>query len=184
VPGTYFLSLQLWDSQQHTLEAHCGWLAQARDACVLATTQVQDATDSALANFDGRMLLLDAQVGAEMLQPGQQVPVTLHWQALQGMQKDYTVSVQLVGPAGRLHGQVDAWPVQGTRPTSQWTAGQRILDPYSVPLAEDAPAGRYRLGVVVYLLETRTRLPVVDVSGRAMGDVGWIGELNVMAGGE
>jgi hypothetical protein len=96
------------------------------------------------------------------------------------MDKDYTVSVQLVGPDGRLYGQMDAWPVQGTLPTSQWTPGQRVSDPYQVVLAPDAPPGRYRVGVVVYLLATQTRLPVVDTLGRAIGDIAWLGELEVV----
>ena len=96
------------------------------------------------------------------------------------MKEDYTVSVQLIGPDGRLWGQTDAWPVQGTLPTSQWSPGQRIADSYTVALSADAPSGRYQVGVVVYLLATQTRLTVVDESGRATGDIVWVGELEVM----
>ena len=133
----------------------------------------------ALANFDGKMLLLTAELGVptqpgsaiSVVSPGQTIPVTLGWRGLGPMDEDYTISVQFVGADGRLYGQTDAWPVQGTFPTSQWTPGQRISDPYSVGISPDAPPGRYQIGVVVYLLSTQTRLLVVDDSGRATGDI-------------
>jgi hypothetical protein len=100
------------------------------------------------------------------------------------MEEDYTVSVQLIAPDGRLYGQTDAWPVQGTLPTSQWSPGQRIADPYDVTLRADAPPGRYQVGVVVYLLATHTRLPLLDESGRASGDIAIVGELDVVGGTE
>ena len=66
-------------------------------------------------------------VDAERLEPGGQLPVTLTWQGLAEMDADYTVFVQVLDAADRLVGQVDAWPVQGTFPTSQWTLGELSL---------------------------------------------------------
>jgi hypothetical protein len=34
---------------------------------------------------------------------------------------------------------------------------------------------------VVYLLATQTRLPLLDRSGRVIGDIAWVGELEVSA---
>ena len=65
---------------------------------------------------------------------------------------------------------MDAWPVQGTLPTSQWTPGEVISDPYLVQLSGDLPPGDYRLHVGLYLLATGERLAVVDESGAARGD--------------
>jgi hypothetical protein len=173
-PGDYDLRLG-WTGQA----ARCGWLARPTGDCALAAVRVTEAAAASLANFDGQMLLLDAEVGATALRPGDSLPVTLRWQGLQPLQDDYTVSVQLVAPDGRLHGQTDAWPVQGTLPTSQWSPGQRVTDPYQVTLAPDAPPGRYRVGIVVYLLATQTRLPLVDASGQVTGDIAWVAELKV-----
>jgi hypothetical protein len=177
--GDYALWLGTVNEQQRPRPARCGWLGNGAAECKLAAVRVGPVASTALADFDGKMLLLDAQFEPARLSPGQVLAVSLNWQGLQPMDKDYTVSVQLVGPDGRLHGQTDAWPVQGTFPTSQWTPGQRVSDPYQVVLASDAPPGRYRVGVVVYLLATETRLPVVEASGRAIGDIAWSGELEV-----
>jgi hypothetical protein len=177
--GEYDLRLGIVNEQQRSLPARCGWLERSAVECNVATVHVRPAVSTALADFDGKMLLLDAQFEPARLSPGQVMAVNLNWQGLQPMDEDYTVSVQLVGPDGRLHGQTDAWPVQGTYPTSQWTPGRRVSDPYQVVLAPDAPPGRYRVGVVVYLLATQARVPVVEASGRAIGDVAWLGELEV-----
>lgn len=177
--GDFKLWLQVIGVADQTLPARCGWLARPSDGCVLATLKVAEAGSAALANLDGKLLLLQADVGLSALRPGQSAPVTLRWQGLQPMDADYTVSVQLVGPDGQLYGQVDAWPVQGTLPTSQWSPGQTISDPYIVPLSPDAPPGQYRVGVAVYLLATQTRLPVRDATGQVVGDMVWVGELTV-----
>jgi hypothetical protein len=187
-PGDYGLWLGMVDGQGRAPPAYCGWLARATESCRLATVRVTETSKLARANFDGRMLLLDADItlaaapdgSASALAPGQSIPVILYWQGLQAMDENYTVSVQLVGPDGRLRGQMDAWPVQGTLPTSQWQPGQHITDPYQVVLASDAPAGRYQVGVVVYLLETQSRLPLVDDSGQVTGDIAWLGDVEVV----
>jgi hypothetical protein len=172
------------DQEGQPFAARCGWLARPTDDCVLATLHVASAAASALANFDGKMLLLDVEAGASILRPGQSLSLMLHWQGLQSMKDDYTVSVQIIGPDGRLYGQTDAWPVQGTLPTSQWLPGQRIADPFIVALSAEAPSGLYQVGVVVYRLATQTRLPLVDESGQAMGDIAWVGELLVKTEGQ
>ncbi len=149
----------------------CGWLQPLRDRCELArTTLAGSATAQAIANFDNRMLLEAVSFEAGRLQPGQIVEVTLTWQGLARMDQDYTVFVHLLGPDGRVHGQIDAWPVQGTYPTSTWPPGERISDRYAVPLDADAPPGSYQLEIGVYLLATNTRLPVVDAGGTAIDD--------------
>jgi hypothetical protein len=184
LPGIYHLRLGWMDQQGQPLLVRCGWLARPTDACTVATVHVSESPPEALANFDGKMLLLDVDLGASTFLSGQTIPLTLYWHGLQPMNEDYTVSVQLIGPDGRLRGQTDTWPVQGTLPTSQWSPGQRIADPYAVALPADAPPGRYQVGVVVYLLETQARLPLIGESGTAKGDIAWVGELEVVGAEE
>ncbi len=149
--------------------ARCGWLATPAQGCPLADVRVI-AGGEGLATFGDRVLLLEAQVGRDEARPGDVVPVTLRWRGLRSMDVDYTVFVHLVGPDGRLHGQVDSWPVQGSFPTSQWAPGEAVLDRYEVRLEPDAPAGAYRVEVGLYELETMERLPVLNAAGEAIGD--------------
>jgi hypothetical protein len=159
----------------------CGWLAPPRESCILATTQIAGAdVADAVASFDNQMLLTEVRFEAGRLQPGQLVDVTLVWQGLRAMQEDYTVFVHLLGPDGRVHGQVDQWPVQGTYPTSTWPVGASIEDRYLVPLDADAPPGSYQVEIGVYLLATNTRLSVFDEQGNPIDDKILLGGLLVL----
>jgi hypothetical protein len=156
----------------------CGWLAQPRDACPMVTVDVRAAREG-LATFGDRVLLLDGEVEKDAASPGELIPVRLRWRGLRPMDDDYTVFVHLVGPDGRLHGQVDSWPVQGSYPTSEWSPGSDVSDPYDVRLDADAPAGEYRVEVGWYLLETMERLRVVDEAGEPVADSFVVGRLSV-----
>ncbi len=151
--------------------AVCGWAARPTTGCVVAEIDISGAAlPEGATNFDDKIALLDVELEPEGLTPGGQLPVTLTWQGLAEMGQDYTVFVQVLDAADRIVGQVDAWPVQGTFPTSQWRPGQVVTDPYVVELAPELPPGDYRVIVGLYLLATGQRLPVVDESGNAVDD--------------
>ena len=175
-PGQYTLVVGLVGET-----VRCSWLAPSTGDCPLATVGVVPV-QKGLANFADLVLLLDAAVstnGQASVRPGGTVPVALRWQALRAMDEDYTVFVHLVGPDGQLHGQVDMWPVQGSHPTSRWTPGEEVVDPYEVRLASDAPPGQYRVEVGWYLLATMQRLQIVDANGRPTGDSFVVGQFSV-----
>ncbi len=94
------------------------------------------------------------------LHPGDEVAVSLVWRALAPVDADYVITVQLVGPDGRVYGQRDAPPLEGAAPTSTWTPGEVLTDTYRFSVAADAPPGEYRLLTGVYTPETGERLPV------------------------
>jgi hypothetical protein len=171
--GSYTLHVGLVDEA-----VRCSWLAPPRTSCSLTDVKVLSGAEG-LANFGERVLLLDAEAAESRAQPGDVIPVTLRWRGLRTMAEDYTVFVHLVGPDGRLHGQADSWPVQGTYPTSQWAPGTEVTDPYEVRLDGDAPAGPYRVEVGWYHLETMQRLQIVDAEGEPIGDSFVIGEFDV-----
>ncbi|MEA3375227.1 MAG: DUF2723 domain-containing protein [Chloroflexota bacterium] len=163
-PGTYTLELGMIDKP-----ARCGWLASPTEACPLDEVEMVAAMVG-LANFADRILLLEADVGRREARPTDLVPVTLRWRGLRSIDEDYTVFVHLVGPDGRLYGQDDTWPVQGSYPTSQWVPGREILDRHEVQLEPDAPRGVYRVEVGWYLLETMRRLQLLDERGQPVAD--------------
>ncbi len=151
--------------------AACGWLSPAMTGCVVAEIDISGAAlPEGATNFDDKIALVGAVVDAERLVPGGQLPVTLTWQGLAEMGEDYTVFVQVLDAADRIVGQADAWPVQGTFPTSQWRPGQVVTDPHLVQLSADMEPGEHRVIVGLYLLATGQRLPVVDGAGDAVDD--------------
>lgn len=153
------------------LRAICHWLAWPTTGCIVGQSDIRGAplTEGAV-NFDDRLALLDVELPRPVIEPGGRLPVDITWQGLSSMNENYTVFVQVLDEQDRIVGQVDAWPVQGTLPTSQWQPGQVVRDPYVIQLNEDIQPGNYRLHIGLYLLGTLERLPVVDDTGQAIDD--------------
>lgn len=151
--------------------ARCGWLAAESESCALTPIRlVGAALPPGAVNFNGQLVLRRAALETPQVERGGLIRVTLEWQALQTMQESYTVFVHLVGPDGRLYGQRDYWPVEGTRLTSSWQVSEIIRDPYEVRLAPEAPPGEYTVHIGLYLLETLQRLPVLNADSLPLDD--------------
>jgi hypothetical protein len=103
-----------------------------------------------------RLLGYDWQT--ENARPGGQVTVTLYWQALEPIDRNYQAFVHLYD--GRLWAQHDGAPECGINPTTRWEPGQIIADPHIVELPADLPAGSFPIVVGMYDLLTEARLPV------------------------
>jgi hypothetical protein len=130
-------------------------------------------------NFDNQVLLLDAQIGRPEIRPNETLDVKLQWQGLSQWNANYTEFVHLLGPDGKVYGQVDQWPLDGTLPTTDWSPGRAIDDPYHVSLTSEAPPGTYQVEVGWYLLATMRRIPVVDAQGRPVDNRVIVGTVTV-----
>ena len=75
-------------------------------------------------------------------------------------EQNYTAFVHLIGPDGKLYGQVDHTPGAGAYPTTGWLVGEYITDLYTLPLAADAPPGAYQIEIGLYNPNTGERLPL------------------------
>ncbi len=123
------------------------------------------------ARFGGFATLLGDRVDAPSARPGGHLDVTLIWSATGTADKSYTAFVHLVDPAGKIQGQIDRVPVDGTRATDGWVAGEYLTDSYVVPIAAAAPAGQYRLEVGLYDPKSGARVPVVTSAGASTDHV-------------
>lgn len=85
------------------------------------------------------------------VEPGSSLPLTLYWIADKTMTQDYTVFVHLVDSKGAKLAQRDTGPRSGTYPTSQWQAGDVVVDEAGLDLPADLPPGNYMLRVGLYL---------------------------------
>ncbi|MBU1878431.1 MAG: hypothetical protein KJ734_05730, partial [Chloroflexi bacterium] len=119
------------------------------------------------ANVGDITALMGYNVSPAKPRPGDTLNVTLYWRGRDRAAEDYTVSVQLLGPAtdsGPLWSQADQQPGGGTYPTSRWVTGETVIDHYTLTVPADAPPGEYRLVAGMYLLATLERLPAVESS--------------------
>ena len=113
--------------------------------------------------------LLAYEVGRDAIQPGEMLPVTLYWQALEPTDEDISIFLQLVAGQDQVLGQVDSYPGGGAYPTSMWSPGQIIRDEYMVPLSV-APAEPLAAQLLagLYRFQTGKRLPAVDPQGQTV----------------
>lgn len=119
--------------------------------------------------------LLGYSVDRRTVKAGDTIYLTLYWQVLAEMDRDYTVFTHLLGPHnpatnGPLWAGHDGQPDGGHYPTAAWKPGEVVLDVHPLTLPADAPPGPYQLEAGLYLLETMTRLPARDASGAALAN--------------
>ncbi len=91
---------------------------------------------------------------------GNDLSVTLYWQALAEVDVNYTVFVQLLSADWRVAAQQDLQPLNDAAPTSTWLTGEFLADPYRLRLPGDLRPGDYRLIAGLYDSQTGQRLPV------------------------
>jgi hypothetical protein len=136
------------------------------------------------ATFGEAAALVGYDLPITAVAPGDEVALTLHWQALAAdpagqNPRNLVVFVHLLDAAGAVRGQVDRQPAAGARPTSGWVAGEFIADAYAVKLDADAPPGDYRLEIGLYDPATLQRLPAVNEQGRRWPNDGVVLEATI-----
>jgi len=132
--------------------------AYARPA-PLDARQVQSIPNLRNVDYGGQMKLLGHDLDGRAFRPAEVIDLTLYWQALRAMDKDYSVSIVLLTPDGELIGQEDSYPGLGNFPTSAWRPGETIADQAWVrvrPRTATPTIGW--VGVNLYYLPTMERL--------------------------
>jgi hypothetical protein len=122
-------------------------------------------------NLGDRIAFLGYDVDSQTAQAGGMLHVTVGWQALARMNKDYTAFIHLTDEEGRLWAQDDRLIEDNGRLTSTWRPAAAVRQEFEVQLSPDLPSGEYNLSVGVYHWETGERLPILDVlKDGAVGD--------------
>ncbi len=120
-------------------------------------------------NFNNQIKLVGLDTAASSLQPGDALPVTLHWRAQATPDKSWTVFVHLLNEQGDIVAQQDQVPGAGRFPTTGWLPEEYIIDPYTLHLPADGPPGEYRLEIGLYDPNDFSRLPVIE-AGEIVND--------------
>jgi hypothetical protein len=98
----------------------------------------------------------------ETARPGDDIPITLVWQAGGPTARNWKVFVHLLNGAGGLRAQVDSYPAEGAAPSTSWQANEVILDTRRLALPADLEPGSYNLRVGLYDELTGERLPLAE----------------------
>jgi hypothetical protein len=126
---------------------------------VLSSDELEAIPNRSDISYGGQMKLLGFRLDGEVFRPGESVYVTLYWQGLTEMDKNYSVSLVLLTPNGDLIGQEDSYPGLGSYPTSQWNRGDAVADRCWMRVRPRAKAPTVGwVGVNVYHLPTMEHL--------------------------
>ncbi len=91
------------------------------------------------------------------------VPLTLYWESLAtGSDVSYTIFTHILAEDGRLLGQHDAPPVNGTRLTTGWVQGEYIIDLHEMQFRGEPYNGPAQIEVGLYNPDTGLRLLLPD----------------------
>ena len=122
----------------------------------------QPATDTPVAVFDGALGLNAIVLPSDAVKAGDEARVTLLWQSIASIDRDYTVFAHLIAKSAdgeAIVAQYDSQPIANTYPTSAWVPGEHVADEIVLKLPADLPSGEYQVALGVYYVPTLQRLP-------------------------
>jgi hypothetical protein len=97
----------------------------------------------------GEMRLLGFKPLPVNIQAGQVLSIGLYWRARGKPQSDYRVIIQLRDLYGRVVVEHSARPANNTYPTTEWNAGEVLLDWHDLNLPSEMDAGSYPMVVIL-----------------------------------
>jgi hypothetical protein len=147
------------------------WPAYAPPA-LLSRREIESRSRRADLCFgdEANVRLAGYDLAANRVRPGDELEVTLCWEALAQMDVDYVTFVHLVGPEESVVGSRDTHPGLSRYPTRRWTPGDAFCDVIPVPVEAWAPAPAvYGVEVGWYDPASGERLPAYDANGARLG---------------
>lgn len=93
-------------------------------------------------------------------------PVSLYFRALEPLNANYSISVRLFAEDGAQVWSEDRQHlVLGMYPTTRWLPGEVVGDYFEIPFPRRTPAGRYRLGIILYTFTSEGNWRNLTVEG-------------------
>jgi hypothetical protein len=123
-------------------------------------------------NFNNQVMLLGYDLPVRRIQPGERLPLTLYWRALDYIGQDYQIFDNLLDNQQNRWGGYDRRARDGYS-TLLWVPGEVITDAFGVPVDPAAPPGIYTLDIGLYLKteDGANSLPLV-VDGQPSAQTG------------
>jgi hypothetical protein len=178
-PGRYRLDLGLYPSGQPGAPL----LVEGADRLPLASLTIGQPPSApppstpAGIDFGGKIRLLSYDLACDPQTAA--CDLRLAWQAIDAIDRAYTVFVHLLGPDGTIVTQADAPPGDPFFPTTTWLPGDTVLDAHTLALPASAPPGDYSLLIGLYHRPTSQRLEARDDRGQSLGDAFRLGPFSV-----
>jgi hypothetical protein len=135
----------------------------------LTQTTPSEIVASPKAVLGNAIALVSAQAETVPLANGKKLRVTLEWQCLHQVDRDYVDFIHVGTNTSSPVVQKDAEPRGGDYPTSVWQPGEKIVDTCELIIPSETPKGIYQLYVGMYARQGGERLAItsgVDDQGR------------------
>ena len=126
------------------------------------------------------VFLLGYRLERESVTPEGALPLSLYWLCRRRTDKNYAVSIELLGQDQQPVGHLETHPGLGNYPTSQWVPGQVIFDRYLVPIDSTAAtpvAAQIRVGLVD--AADGHYVTALDGRGNALGERALLGRVRL-----
>jgi hypothetical protein len=160
------------------LQVSAGTVALAPPSKVFSFRVGRDGAVSAIQTEASPLLMtttdrpphpLDARVGDDVLlhgyaidrtsaRAGDTLTLTLWWESSAAALDERAVLIHLINRSRAIATQADGPPAHGSRPTTQWRAGDIVIDSHQIALPADLPPGEYTLVFGMYRWPSLERL--------------------------
>jgi hypothetical protein len=134
--------------------------------------------------FGSDLELVDEKIVPRVDSGGGTVDVDLIWRAARPIQKNWNISLALLGDDAKPLAKVDGWPQNGRAPTSAWQVGQLYPDHYTLTLGAGGSDPRLAplwLSVFDSTIIGAPGLPARDSQGQELGTGAAIGQVKLPA---
>jgi hypothetical protein len=154
----------------NTFKASEEWVGDVRFAVYATPAEAPTAmtpSGAAFAGLDGETVTLhEFAVWPGEVRPGDVIQARLVWSADATPGRPYKVFLHLLDESGNVVAQRDGEPGGGSRPTTGWAAGERVIDNHGLLLPPDLPPGEHTLRLGLYdAFDPNARLVVAGSDG-------------------
>ncbi len=178
--GEYQVVVEVHQADGGYLESFDSQGGSLGTGLVLAAIQVQksnQAVNAAQLEMGNRLYVdlpdlrfLGYELNGQRFAPGDLVQLGLYWKARVHPGQDNFISVQLRDLEHHIVFEQSSRPALGSYPTTQWTAGEGLLDWHDFTVPSSINLGTYKLFVVLKNAEDGTDLGQVQLSDITIGD--------------
>ena len=140
----------------------------------LTTTQIANIPRRAEVTFGDALMLLGYDAPIVSARPGDSISITLYWQALRPLDKNYSIFLHLLDEndiEAQAQDKGQAYPGRGNLPTTTLAPGQTWAETWIMPVRATAYApARLTWETGLFDVTTGARLKALDKSGQPLGD--------------
>ena len=138
---------------------------------ILTREDLADVENQVDINFGGQIKLVGYELNGQEWRPGDDLLVTMYWEALDDLHQDYWLQMRLVHRRGYDLIYKDGCPSAGGYTTDHWKKGDVIPSVHRLRIPDDAADHNYRLTLSMHPFGSEEWLPVLNEQGQVTGDM-------------